>query len=205
MKQIKLSASERRYQILNKAHELCTKKGFAGTTLDDIAKRAKVSRALIIQHFGNKNGLYEALIDFLFQNHPMEKDPDVKRYIDQRDDYGVFAAFCRHGFEHMTQNNKYSPLRLVFFSMLEKPDLYRNHYKKRQTRAVTLLKEYIDMRIKEKKFKEVNSNHVALAFMAMLTQLLIQELTISQFCDEKKFMAKMDTIIRIIVDGIKIQ
>ncbi|WP_198012227.1 TetR/AcrR family transcriptional regulator [Desulfosarcina sp. BuS5] len=34
------------------AQKLCAKKGFAGTTLDEIAREAGVSRALIVQHFG---------------------------------------------------------------------------------------------------------------------------------------------------------
>ncbi len=200
----RLSASARRCQILRKTHELCTKKGFAGTTLNDIAEKAKVSRALIIQHFGSKNGVYEALIDFLFQNHPMENDPDIKEFISKRDDYGVFMAFCRHGFNNMTQDKKHSPLRLVFFSMLEKPDLYKIHYEKRQMKAVMLLEEYISMRIREKKFKKINPHHVAAGFMAMLTQLLIQELTIPIFYNEKTFMENADTMINIIVDGLRL-
>ncbi len=199
----RLSAVNRRCQILEKAHELCTIKGFAGTTLNDIAKEARVSRALIIQHFGSKEGVYEALVDFLFQNHPMGKDPNIKGYIEEKDDYGVFKAFCRHSFEHMTKDKKHSPLRLIFFSMLEKPDLYESHYQKRQMKAATILENYISMRISEGKFKRVNPHHVAVGFLAMLTQLLIQELTIPQFYNEKMFMANADTMIHLIVDGLK--
>ena len=199
----RLSALDRRYQILEKAHELCTKKGFAGTTLNDIARTAKVSRALIVQHFGSKEGVYEALIDFLFQNHPMEKDPDIKGYIAKKDDYGVFMAFCRHSFQHMTKDRQHSPLRLIFFSMLEKPELYESHYQKRQMKAADILENYITMRISEGEFKKVNPHHVAVGFFAMLTQLLIQELTIPQFYNEKMFMANADTMIHLIVDGLK--
>ncbi len=194
---------DRRYQILEKALELCTEKGFAGTTLNAIARSAKVSRALIVQHFGSKEGVYEALIDFLFQNHPMENDPDIKGYIEKKDDYGVFMAFCRHSFQHMTKDRKHSPLRLIFFSMLEKPDLYESHYKKRQMKAAVILENYITMRIGEGEFKKVNPNHVAVGFFAMLTQLLIRELTIPQFYNEKMFMANADTMIHLIVDGLK--
>jgi len=105
----RLTAEKRRVQILCKVKELCTKKGFAGTTLDEIANAAGVSRALIVQHFRSKEKLYEALIDYLFHDHPMERDPQIKTYADRKDDQGVFMAYCEHAYDYMMANQAQSP------------------------------------------------------------------------------------------------
>lgn len=43
--------------------ELFSEKGFAGTSLDDIAREARVNKALIGYHFGGKAGLYAEILD----------------------------------------------------------------------------------------------------------------------------------------------
>ncbi len=202
-KKKRLSGKERRNQILQQAQYLCARKGFSGTTLDEIAKKAGVSRALIIQHFQNKEKLYEALIDYVFESHPMEEDPEIKKYMDEKDDYGVFKAYCQHVFKYMTKDKEHSPLRLIFFSMLEKPRLYEKHYEQRLSKGLTLLEKYISKRIKDGTFREIDPAHVAAAFSAVLTQLLIQEIVVPRFHDEKTFMNCIDTIIDLFINGLK--
>ncbi len=199
----RLSGIERQRQILKETQELCTEKGFAGTTLDKIARKAGVSRALLVQHFGSKEGIYEALIDFLFQNHPLEGDLDLREYLEREDDYGVFRAFSLHVFRHMTRDKTHSPLRLILYSMLEKPDIYEKHCRRRQAKALNILEGYLSRRIKEGVFKRINPHHVAVGFLAMLTQISIQEVTIPQFHREEAFLNLVDTVIDILIEGLK--
>ncbi|MBW2642820.1 MAG: TetR/AcrR family transcriptional regulator [Deltaproteobacteria bacterium] len=199
----RLAGPERRRQILEKAQKLCAKKGFAGTTLDEIAREAGVSRALIVQHFGNKTGLYEALVDFLFKNHPMEDDPELVECIKERDDFGVFRAFSAHAFKHMVNDRENSPLRLIFFSILENPHLYERHYQQRRIKGVSVLEEYISKRIEEGIFIEVNPYHVAVGFGAMLSQLLLQEVAVKDISDRNTFMSTIETMIQLLLNGLK--
>ena len=201
-KKKRLTGKERQTQILEQAQYLCAKKGFSGTTLDEIARKSGVSRALVVQHFGSKEGLYEALIDYLFKYHPMEDDPDIKKYMEKKDDYGVFKAYFKHAYKYMTKDKEHSPLRLILFSMLEKPDLYERHYKQRFAKGLSVLEQYISKRIDDKAFRDVNPKHVAIAFSAMLTQLLIQEITVPRFRNEKAFMNCIETMITLFINGL---
>ena len=182
---------------------MCARKGFAGTTLDEIAREAGVSRALLIQYFGSKEGLYEALIDYLFQNHPMEEDLDIQGYLEKRDDFGFFNAFGSHILRHATKDKIYSALRLIFYSMLEKPDLYRRHCLRNRSKALSILEEYISVRIKEGAFREVDPHRVATIFLAVLTQLSIQELTVPQGRDDKVMGEYLDTISDVWMNGLR--
>ena len=51
-----------REALLDAAADLIAERGFEGTTVDAIAKRARVNKAMISYHFGGKRGLYGALL-----------------------------------------------------------------------------------------------------------------------------------------------
>ncbi|MGB0938546.1 MAG: TetR/AcrR family transcriptional regulator [Colwellia sp.] len=61
----KRSKSEsKRQQILDASIALFTEKGFAKTSMDLIAKNADVSKQTVYSHFGNKDELFFAAIEF---------------------------------------------------------------------------------------------------------------------------------------------
>ena len=60
---IRLSAPERRSTILEAAGELFGDRGYDGTTLDDVAAAAGVTKPIVYRHFGSKQALYLALLE----------------------------------------------------------------------------------------------------------------------------------------------
>lgn len=62
MRRTKEEAAITREQLLKKALIVFSKKGYASTTLEDIAQEAKVTRGAIYHHFGGKAELYNTLI-----------------------------------------------------------------------------------------------------------------------------------------------
>jgi len=59
----RLSASERRAQLVDVGRAAFAEHGYEGTSVEEIAKRAKVSKPLIYEHFGGKEGLYAVIVD----------------------------------------------------------------------------------------------------------------------------------------------
>jgi len=59
----RLSASERRAQLVEVGRSVFAKHGYEGTSVEEIAKRAKVSKPIIYEHFGGKEGLYAVIVD----------------------------------------------------------------------------------------------------------------------------------------------
>ena len=57
----------RRRQILAGARESFLQFGFAKTSIDDIAKRANISRPLVYRKFKNKEGILQAVFEDLFE------------------------------------------------------------------------------------------------------------------------------------------
>jgi AcrR family transcriptional regulator len=63
----RLPADQRREQLMDVALQLFAERGFAATTMDDIADAAGVTKPLLYQHFDSKRGLYLELVDSLSQ------------------------------------------------------------------------------------------------------------------------------------------
>ncbi len=59
----KLSASERRAQLIEIGRKVFAAKGFEAVSVEEIAERAKVSKPILYQHFGGKEGLYAVIVD----------------------------------------------------------------------------------------------------------------------------------------------
>ncbi len=59
----RLTADQRRQQLVAVALELFAHRGYRATTMDDIADTAGVTKPLLYQHFSSKRALYLELVD----------------------------------------------------------------------------------------------------------------------------------------------
>ncbi len=58
-----MTGKERRQQLLDVARALFAEKGFDGTSVEEIAHRANVSKPVVYEHFGGKEGIYAVVVD----------------------------------------------------------------------------------------------------------------------------------------------
>jgi AcrR family transcriptional regulator len=60
---VRMSGKERREQLLDVGRSLFAEKGFDATSVEEIAARAGVSKPVVYEHFGGKEGLYAVVVD----------------------------------------------------------------------------------------------------------------------------------------------
>lgn len=58
-----MTRAQRRDQLVDVARGLFAEKGFEGTSVEEIAARAEVSKPVVYEHFGGKEGLYAVVVD----------------------------------------------------------------------------------------------------------------------------------------------
>ena len=199
---MKISGEERRAQILQAAQELCAERGFSGTTVDRVAQRVGVSRSLVLQHFGSKEGIYEQLVDFMATVHAVEEDERVAQMIREKDDYGVFHAFASHVFEHSMEEGKHSVLRLSMFSLLENPYLYRRSSARRD-RAWEELLCYVEERQREGAFRPLEASYVVHAFRSVVDHLAMEASCGGEGQGSVDFYPIIETVINIILGALR--
>jgi AcrR family transcriptional regulator len=59
----RMTASQRREQLIEVSRGLFAEKGFEGTSVEEIAARAGVSKPVVYEHFGGKEGIYAVVVD----------------------------------------------------------------------------------------------------------------------------------------------
>lgn len=60
---VRMSAAERREQLISVGRQLFAERGFDATSIEEVAARAKVSKPVVYEHFGGKEGLYAVVVD----------------------------------------------------------------------------------------------------------------------------------------------
>lgn len=59
----RMTAHQRREQLLDVSRRLFAEKGFEQTSVEEIAARAEVSKPVVYEHFGGKEGIYAVIVD----------------------------------------------------------------------------------------------------------------------------------------------
>jgi AcrR family transcriptional regulator len=59
----RMTGKQRREQLIDVGRRLFAAKGFEGTTVEEIASKASVSKPVVYEHFGGKEGLYAVVVD----------------------------------------------------------------------------------------------------------------------------------------------
>jgi AcrR family transcriptional regulator len=68
---VRMSGQERREQLLNVGRVLFAEKGYEAVSVEEIAAKAGVSKPVVYEHFGGKEGLYAVVVD-REMNHLMD-------------------------------------------------------------------------------------------------------------------------------------
>ncbi|MDH6136367.1 AcrR family transcriptional regulator [Kitasatospora sp. MAA4] len=60
---VRMTGKQRREQLLDIGRSVFAERGYDGTSVEEIAERAGVSKPVVYEHFGGKEGLYAVVVD----------------------------------------------------------------------------------------------------------------------------------------------
>lgn len=162
----RMSAEGRRMQILKTATDLFSKRGYNGTTTKEIAESVGVSEAIIFRHFGSKQELYRAILDYKAGEaigHIWTESMEAMR---RKDDRAFFELLAR---EILVFHQKDSTLlRLLYYCALEGHELAERFYNTAVKSARDRLAEYIAERIRDGVFRQHDPVVSAKIFLGMV-------------------------------------
>jgi len=64
----RMTGQERREQLIAIGRQVFAERGFEATSIEEIADRAKVSKPVVYEHFGGKEGLHAVIVDRAVQD-----------------------------------------------------------------------------------------------------------------------------------------
>lgn len=178
-----------RTRILDSAIKLFSERGFSGTTTKEIADSASVNEALIFRYFSSKRDLYGAIIEKKIEEQLGIEEPLI-RYRETKDDLLIFKSIAHRMFE--TCGNDPTFIRLLHFSALEGHELSDMFFDTYVEYINNLLGDYIEQRISDGAFKNLDPYIAARAFIGMIINyIIVQEL----FGGKKKKNVSTDSIV----------
>jgi len=169
----RLSAAERRQQIINTAAELFSRKGFSGTTTREIARSIGASEATVFKHFATKEALYDAIIEAKTQTGQLLEA--LTPAAQEKNDQSFLANLARW----MITRTKTDPMmmRLLFFSALEGHALSERFFQSRYKSVDKFVADYVAGRIADGAFRAMDPMQAALNFIGMVSHhILLREL-----------------------------
>lgn len=162
----RMSAAERRRQIVTVAAELFSSRGFSGTTMKEIAEGAGISQAIIFRHFPSKEALYSAILDYKVQQAATRIQAHLQEAASRRDDRAFFGLLARELLELYGRDP--SLIRLLLFSALEEHELAGMYYRVMSRQVREHVRNYIRQRIEDGVFRRINPPAAARAFIGMV-------------------------------------
>ncbi len=200
----RMTAEDRRGQILRGAMELFAEKGFRGATTREIARHLGISEALMFKYFPSKEALYRAIIQK--RTDGSEEMFFPKEAIQAKDDRQVFRSIASNLIARNTGDPTF--MRLILYSALEGHELSRIFFETHVMGKTRLLAKYIRQRIKEKAFRPVPPLLAARAFMGMIIHYVqFREIygmkDVLQFSQEKAVHTFVETFLNGLTGGSK--
>ncbi|MFN2499672.1 MAG: TetR/AcrR family transcriptional regulator [Pyrinomonadaceae bacterium] len=163
----RMSAEERRLQILRVAVSLFSQRGFVGTTTKEIAQAAGVSEAMVFRHYANKQELYSAILDHkACSGDSMNPEAMVAEALKEKDDRAVFERLALGALEHHECDPEFQ--RLLLHSALEGHELAQMFFEKFVRRVYELLGNYIAERQRDGAMVAMDPAIAVRAFIGMI-------------------------------------
>lgn len=192
-KKTKLSAAERKEQILRAASEVFSRYGFRGTTLRRLARRAGVSEAMIYQHFPSKEALYDAILEKKIEHcrhlyFPLEAAR-------AKQDRSVLETIVGNFLQQQAQDNSF--MRMILFSALEGHDLAHRFIRGPSQEFYHFLSSYLEERMQDGDLKCVDGQVAARLLIGTVFHFsLLREI----FQDPEVQNVRVEDLTRLIVD-----
>ena len=163
----RMSAEDRRLQILRVAVGLFSQKGFGGTTTREIAQAAGVSEAMVFRHFATKQELYSAILDHkACSGDALDPEAMVAEVLKAKDDRAVFEQLALGALRHHETDPEFQ--RLLLHSALEGHELAQMFFEKFIRRIYELLGNYITERQRDGAMIQMDPAIIVRAFIGMI-------------------------------------
>ena len=198
---VRMSAGDRRGQIIEVAAGLFSRKGFRGTTTKEIAEGAGVSEAIIFRHFATKDELYAAILEFKIRQAGDRLEKQLAEAARRKDDKAFFGSLAFEMLEFHCKDQTF--IRLLLFSGLEGHDLSATFFHSAAREFKDRILRYIKQRITDGAFRQVDPAVAARAFVGMVLHQ-VQVRTIFSDTEDIKLSNKQiaERFVEIFLNGV---
>lgn len=126
MSRQRLKSEDRKGQIKQAALEIFIDKGFSKTTMDDIVKRALISKGGLYHHYGNKEEIFKDLME----DGMYYRESVIKAYMEKNKNLSKEDLLVNLLLDKMFDTNPYKTLYVVLLREMSTNSKLRSLYEK---------------------------------------------------------------------------
>jgi TetR/AcrR family transcriptional regulator len=198
----RMSATDRRNQLIDVAIDLFSRKGFGGTTTKEIAAAAGVTEAIIFRHFATKQDLYKAILDARCSAPDAQAwFSEAQQFMDANDDEGLFRALIATIIQCGRDDPRFE--RLMLHAALEGNELAIMHHNQFALPIGNKLIAYIEKRQQEGAIRQVDPKAIIFAVAGIAHYYAHQKYLHQSANIPMSDEAVIDAFLGIIMKGLK--
>ncbi|MEE8184771.1 MAG: TetR/AcrR family transcriptional regulator [Thermodesulfobacteriota bacterium] len=196
----RMTAEERRAQIVSVATSLFARNGFKGTTTREIARKAGISEAVIFRHFSKKEALYTAIINT--KCNDKDGQSRLLKALEGKSGQEVFREVASFLISEHQRDPTF--MRLLTYSALEEHKLSDIFLKTKGIELMEYLAGHIRRLIREGLIRKVDPIIAARAFMGMVLHYsMSQEIYGLKRYYKRANKSVVDMFVEIFFEGLK--
>lgn len=154
----------KRQQILDSAVNLFTEQGYAATSMDLIAKNADVSKQTVYSHFGSKDELFSASIEYKCESLHIV---DLSQH-DLSDPQAILLALAKNFTEFIISKEACAVHKICVFESTTYPQVSEVFYKAGPLRVINEVTSLMTKLHEQKILTIENPRHAASQFLNMM-------------------------------------
>jgi AcrR family transcriptional regulator len=170
---MRLSASDRKKQLVDTAMKLFSEQGFDGTSTRQIAEAAGVNESIIFRHFRTKEDLFWAVLSDHVERRGRNRR--IREVIDRGHDFRQVLISIAEDLLNRTPDDA-AVTRLLFYSALRNSELSDRFFRTYAQDKFDMLSALIRSGIAQGRLRRVDPQIAARSFIGMLVyHYLVQE------------------------------
>ena len=200
-KKKRLSADERKKQIIDASIRVFSKKGFQGTKTIEIARAAGISEATIFKHFKNKDDLYKQIVNRQMKVHSEELHA---LYAQIKNIKELLKALTVKAIEDVEKDPNF--MRLMLYSSLDDRKFAITFAEESLFVKIEEFTAIIKKGIKSGEFRNVNPQLAVQSFSNMVAGYCISQFVLKQTeIESADIKDVVETFVDIFLNGIRNQ
>ncbi|MDH5633019.1 MAG: TetR/AcrR family transcriptional regulator [Gammaproteobacteria bacterium] len=189
-------------EIVDAALDIFVERGFAATRLDDVARRAGVSKGTVYRYFENKDALFVAVVKEIVV-------PEVARIEKLAADFSgsgteLLRSLIQNWWQTVGETRLCGIPKMVMADAGNFPELARLFIEEVVSRMRVIFESIVEKGIQSGEFRQCDIKHAARAIMAPMVLAAIWERSLKPFdnetCDTPVYL---DTYLDLIIEGIR--
>jgi len=184
-------------KILTAAHQLFAERGFWGTSVQEIADRAKVNKAMLFYYFESKENLHFTLLERILNGVVIKLRAQIDNEADAVERmkalFNLYNSFA-------TEPQHFDTFKILFQDIMGPCDRVKESIKSHIAQVVRIFEEVIKQGIEAGIFRETDAHLTALSIMGVMYVFARHRIMIGDSFIGKDVSSFM---YQIIMDGIR--